>query len=98
MTNPAGSVQRLSREASRYEYGIPDYEQHPDVYSRNWVLLEWVGTNKRVLELGCSTGFFSRYLRERRGCSVVGIEVDVTAAVQARRFCNEVLLRSEERR
>jgi 2-polyprenyl-3-methyl-5-hydroxy-6-metoxy-1,4-benzoquinol methylase len=87
------SLQRLPRESSRYEYVIPDYELHPDVYSRNWILLEWIGTQKRVLELGCSTGFFSKYLTQKRRCSVIGIEVDPTAAEQARRFCNEVLSR-----
>jgi 2-polyprenyl-3-methyl-5-hydroxy-6-metoxy-1,4-benzoquinol methylase len=91
-SNQTTSVQRLCRESSRYEYVIPDYEQHPDVYSRNWILLEWVGSHKRVLELGCSTGFFSKYLRQKRACSVVGVEVDPLAAAQARKFCNEVLL------
>ena len=33
--NQTSSVQHLCRESSRYEYVIPDYEQHPDVYSRN---------------------------------------------------------------
>jgi 2-polyprenyl-3-methyl-5-hydroxy-6-metoxy-1,4-benzoquinol methylase len=87
------SLQRLPRESSRYEYVIPDYERHADVYSRNWILLEWIGTHKRVLELGCSTGFFSRHLRDRRACSVVGVEVDAAAAVQARNFCTQVLSR-----
>ena len=89
--NQTSSVHHLCRESSRYEYVIPDYEQHPDVYSRNWILLEWVGTHKRVLELGCSTGFFSKYLRQKRACSVVGVEVDPVAAAEARKFCNEVL-------
>lgn len=90
--NQTSSVQHLCRESSRYEYVIPDYEQHPDVYSRNWILLEWVGTHKRVLELGCSTGFFSKYLSQKRACSVVGVEIDPTAAAEARKFCNEVLV------
>src|ERR1700745_3626968 len=87
------SLQRLPRESSRYEYVIPDYERNADVYSRNWILLDWIGTHKRVLELGCSTGFFSRYLRDKRACSVVGVEVDAEAAAQAQKFCSEVLSR-----
>lgn len=87
------SMQRLPRESSRYEYVIPDYEQHPDVYSRTWILLEWVGTGKRVLELGCSTGFMSKYLAQKRGCSVFGIEVDAEAAAQAGKFCREIWVR-----
>jgi 2-polyprenyl-3-methyl-5-hydroxy-6-metoxy-1,4-benzoquinol methylase len=89
----AESLQRLSHDSSRYESVIPDYARQPDVYSRTWILLEWVGTGKRVLELGCSTGFISKYLTQKRGCSVVGIEVDKTAAAQASRFCQQVLVR-----
>jgi 2-polyprenyl-3-methyl-5-hydroxy-6-metoxy-1,4-benzoquinol methylase len=88
-----GLAQGLSRESSRYEYIIPDYEQQPDAYSRTWILLEWVGFGKRVLELGCSTGFMSKYLTQKRGCSVVGIEIDPAAAAQAEKSCLEVLVR-----
>lgn len=90
--NQTSSTQRLCHESSRYEYVIPDYDQHPDVYNRNWVLLEWVGTHKRVLELGCSTGFFSKYLSQKRACSVVGVEVDPAAAAEAKKFCNQLLV------
>ena len=89
----SGLTQGFSRESSRYEYVIPDYEQHPDVYSRTCILLEWVGAGKRVLELGCSTGFMSKYLTQKRGCSVVGIEIDPAAAAQAEKSCREVLVR-----
>jgi O-antigen biosynthesis protein len=82
----------LSRDSRRYLYDIPDYEQQPDVYSRTWILLEWVGTGKRVLELGCSTGFMSQYLAQKRGCSVVGVEVDPEAAAQAKKSCREVFV------
>jgi methionine biosynthesis protein MetW len=92
MTPKASSVRELSRQASRYEYFIPDYEQYPDPYSRTWILLEWIGRGKRVLELGCATGFMSRYLVQRRGCSVIGIEVDPEASVQAKKYCLDVLV------
>lgn len=87
----SGFMQGLPRESSRYEYVIPDYEQSPDSYSRTYILLEWVGKHKRVLELGCSTGFMSRYLVQKRDCSVVGVEADAAAAAQARQWCREVL-------
>jgi 2-polyprenyl-3-methyl-5-hydroxy-6-metoxy-1,4-benzoquinol methylase len=82
----------LSRDSSRYEYTIPDYEQKPDPYNRTWILLEWTGRGKRVLELGCSTGAMSQYLVQRRGCSVIGVELDSQAAAQAKRFCEDVLI------
>jgi 2-polyprenyl-3-methyl-5-hydroxy-6-metoxy-1,4-benzoquinol methylase len=84
---------RLSAESSRYHCVIPDYETHPDPYSRTWILLDWVGTCKRVLELGCSTGYMSQYMTQKRNCSVTGIEVDGAAAEQAAKFCRKVLVR-----
>ena len=60
-----------------------------DQYDRYRILLEWVGEGKRVLEIGCSTGYMSRDLVER-GCSVTGIEVDPAAAERARAYCQAV--------
>jgi 2-polyprenyl-3-methyl-5-hydroxy-6-metoxy-1,4-benzoquinol methylase len=73
--------------AARYEYPID-----VSAGSRQRVLLEWIGPNKRVLELGCSTGFFSKVMAER-GCAVTGVEYDSEAAQQARRFCETVAVR-----
>jgi 2-polyprenyl-3-methyl-5-hydroxy-6-metoxy-1,4-benzoquinol methylase len=88
---------RLSTDSGRYHYLIPDYETHPDPYSRTWILLDWVGTGKRVLELGCSTGCMSQYMTQKRNCSVTGVEVDCAAAEQAAKFCGEVLVRNLDR-
>jgi 2-polyprenyl-3-methyl-5-hydroxy-6-metoxy-1,4-benzoquinol methylase len=52
-----------------------------------------VGTGKRVLELGCSTGYMSQNMTQKRNCSVTGIEVDRAAADQAAKFCRQVLVR-----
>lgn len=44
----------------------------------------------RILEVGCSTGFFSRHL-VARGHRVVGFEQDAAAAAQARAVCAAVI-------
>jgi SAM-dependent methyltransferase len=54
-------------------------------------LLALVGSNKRVLDVGCSSGYLARPLVER-GCTVVGIEQDETAAQAARAVCVDVLV------
>ncbi len=54
-------------------------------------LLELVGTDKRVLDVGCSSGYLARPLVER-GCVVVGIERDPDAARIAQRVCEEVVV------
>jgi len=54
-------------------------------------LLALVGSGKRVLDVGCSSGYLARPLVER-GCTVVGIEQDEEAASAAREVCEEVLV------
>jgi 2-polyprenyl-3-methyl-5-hydroxy-6-metoxy-1,4-benzoquinol methylase len=54
-------------------------------------LLELVGSGKRVLDVGCSSGYLARHLVERR-CTVVGIEYDEAAAGEARTVCERVLV------
>jgi 2-polyprenyl-3-methyl-5-hydroxy-6-metoxy-1,4-benzoquinol methylase len=54
-------------------------------------LLRLVGEGKRVLDVGCSSGYLARPLVQR-GCVVVGIEQDATAAEEARSVCAEVLV------
>lgn len=58
-------------------------------------LLALVGSDKRVLDVGCSSGYLARPLVER-GCTVVGIEQDEGAASAAREVCEEVLVRDVE--
>ncbi|HYI74789.1 MAG TPA: class I SAM-dependent methyltransferase [Gaiellaceae bacterium] len=54
-------------------------------------LLALVGRGKRVLDVGCSSGYLAQPLAGR-GCTVVGLELDPTAAQEARAFCEEVLV------
>jgi methionine biosynthesis protein MetW len=77
-----------SRASSRYE---PKKVMANDQRDRNSILLDWVGDGKRVLELGCSTGYMSRLMKQRN-CVITGIEADEKAAEQARAYCEEVLV------
>jgi 2-polyprenyl-3-methyl-5-hydroxy-6-metoxy-1,4-benzoquinol methylase len=54
-------------------------------------LLAAVGRGKRVLDVGCSSGYLAEPLSER-GNTIVGIELDADAAHEAERFCERVLL------
>jgi 2-polyprenyl-3-methyl-5-hydroxy-6-metoxy-1,4-benzoquinol methylase len=80
--------ERFSRTSSRYEASgaMREYK-----YDRTRILLDWVGTKKRVLEVGCSTGYISRLLVERK-CDVTGVEVDPVAAERARAHCKDVFV------
>ncbi|HMH50495.1 MAG TPA: class I SAM-dependent methyltransferase [Candidatus Acidoferrum sp.] len=55
-------------------------------------VLHLVGAGKRVLELGCASGYMSQVLVERFGCTVVGIECDPEAAERARAACGRVIV------
>lgn len=48
------------------------------------VMLDLVGPSKRVLDVGCSTGFLARALVGELGCTVAGVESDPEAADKAR--------------
>lgn len=54
-------------------------------------LLRLVGRGKRVLECGCSTGYFSKVLKEQLDCAVTGIELSEQAALEAGRYCARVV-------
>lgn len=59
-------------------------------------LLDAAGSGKRVLEVGCSTGYLTERLVQR-GNTVVGLELDPDAAREAERWCEWVLVGDLER-
>lgn len=54
-------------------------------------ILHLIGQNKKVLEFGCSTGYFSKILKER-GCQVTGIEINERAAQKAKQYCDKIII------
>lgn len=54
-------------------------------------VLRMVGSNKRVLEAGCSSGHVSEVLKAQ-GCSIVGIEIDPLAARSAEQWLERVIV------
>ncbi len=64
----------------------------PDAGNTSHALaLSMIGYNKAVLEVGCSTGYFTKFLVER-GCNVVGIEIDAEAAKAAEKWADHVIV------
>lgn len=74
-------------EATHYEFA---FNLTDDTLSYYWLLSFAKGANS-VLEIGCSTGFFSRHL-VAQGCQVTGIEVNPAAAEKAQTICKRVII------
>ena len=51
-----------------------------------------VKPHKRVLELGCSSGYLSKYLTEELACHVVGVDLNSEALQQAAPFCQQTIV------
>jgi 2-polyprenyl-3-methyl-5-hydroxy-6-metoxy-1,4-benzoquinol methylase/glycosyltransferase involved in cell wall biosynthesis len=55
------------------------------------IIVRLIGSGKRVLELGCATGYMSRVLHDR-DCQIVAIEIDSPAAERASAFCDRIIV------
>jgi 2-polyprenyl-3-methyl-5-hydroxy-6-metoxy-1,4-benzoquinol methylase len=51
----------------------------------------------RVLEFGCATGYMTEVLKNRLGCTVVGIEIDRDAAALAEQHAERVIVGDAEK-
>jgi 2-polyprenyl-3-methyl-5-hydroxy-6-metoxy-1,4-benzoquinol methylase len=72
--------------AKKYEARI-----NLDVDNAHSRVIRLVGRDKRVLELGCASGYMSHVLADSFGCTVTGVELHAEAARQAREFCIRVI-------
>jgi 2-polyprenyl-3-methyl-5-hydroxy-6-metoxy-1,4-benzoquinol methylase len=53
-------------------------------------IIKWVGENKKVLDVGCATGYLGRELK-KKGCYVAGIEIDQEAANKAKKWYDKIV-------
>jgi 2-polyprenyl-3-methyl-5-hydroxy-6-metoxy-1,4-benzoquinol methylase len=78
--------------ASKYDTGV----DLSNMNSSHALMVELAGHDKRVLDVGASTGYLARVLTER-GCRVTGIEIDPGSARQAEEHCDRVISGDVER-
>ena len=78
--------------------GQKDYPVHPDIDEASLdpagalaAVLGMVGERKRVLDVGCATGYLAKHLGKRQ-CDVVGIDKNAAAIEHARPFCTRALV------
>lgn len=73
----------------RYEGKFDPNKLHP--YSIDAQSAALIEKNKRVLEIGCATGFMSEYFTQQLQCTVIGVEINPKQAVLAQKKCFSVI-------
>jgi 2-polyprenyl-3-methyl-5-hydroxy-6-metoxy-1,4-benzoquinol methylase len=72
-------------------------EFQTDPASTHSKIVSLVPPATRVLEFGCATGYMSAVLKDRLGCTVVGIEIDPGAAALAEEHAERVIVGDAEK-
>ncbi|MHA1377704.1 MAG: class I SAM-dependent methyltransferase [Candidatus Helarchaeota archaeon] len=60
-------------------------------YTAHSKILEFIGNNKTILEVGCATGYLTRKFKEKN-CKVTGIEIDPNSAEFAKPYCEQFIV------
>lgn len=68
------------------------YKFFPDKYGVHSKVIELVGHDKEVLDVGCATGYIAEQL-VKNGCTVVGVEANTEAAEIARGYCDDIIIK-----
>ena len=74
-----------TQQDQRYQYAID-----PQGDSTANKVLNLVGHEKHVLELGCGPGAMTRYMRERLNCQITALELDPELAALAKPYCEKL--------
>lgn len=72
------------REVKKHAFCSSPHESHMKIITN-------VGKGKKVLDVGCSSGYLSKRFKEN-GCYVVGIEIDEESAIVAKQYCDDVIV------
>ena len=74
-----------TQQDQRYQYAID-----PQGDSTANKVLNFVGQNKTVLELGCGPGAMTRFMREQLDCRITALEIDQKLAQMAEPYCEKL--------
>ncbi|NOU66231.1 methyltransferase domain-containing protein [Paenibacillus sp. LMG 31461] len=70
------------------------YDQEIDmsVETSATLILSHITPGSKVLEFGPSTGYMTRYMKERLNCTIYCVEVDVEAAEISGKYCDKMII------
>lgn len=71
----------------KYDYRI-DSENENTTHLK---ILSQIGFNKKILEIGCSSGYMTEYMRNVLKCRIWAMEIDAAAASRASEFCEKMI-------
>ena len=75
-----------------WEHNMSKYDFfNTNPYSVHQKIINFVGEDKLILDVGCSEGLLSKKMKENN-CSVVGIEKDKEAAQIADEYCQDLII------
>ena len=76
--------------SKNYPAHVEALEDRIDPNSSLARIAELAGTGKRVLDIGCATGYLARLL-SKQDCTVVGIDINAEAVEAAREHCEQAI-------
>lgn len=92
--DPRTAVDRAA-PAPPHAFKYTEFQDNPA--STHSKIVSLVPPATRVLEFGCATGYMSQVLKDRLGCTVVGIEIDPEAAALAEQHTERVIVGDAEK-
>jgi 2-polyprenyl-3-methyl-5-hydroxy-6-metoxy-1,4-benzoquinol methylase len=81
--------------APQHAFKYTEFQDDPA--STHSKIVSLVPPATRVLEFGCATGYMSQVLKDRLGCTVVGVEIDPEAAAIAEQHTERVIVGDAEK-
>lgn len=82
-------------QAPPHAFKYTEFQDDPG--STHTKIVSLVPPATRVLEFGCATGYMSEVLKNRLGCTVVGVEIDRDAAALAEQHTERVIVGDAEK-
>src|SRR5213592_2549578 len=91
---PRSAVQKAGTPP---EHAFKYTEFQADPGSTHSKIVSLVPPATRVLEFGCATGYMTKVLKNRLGCTVTGVEINPEAAALAEQHAERVLVGDAEK-
>jgi len=58
----------------------------------DYQVIQMINPNSTVLEIGCASGYIGRYLKEKKNCTIYGVEIDKDYADLAKPYYEKIIV------